>query len=183
MTGGVRLAFAPAVPQVSRSLTGDGVLLFATRSVRMFAYGFLSVVLVLYLKAVGLTEEQIGLLLTMTLLGDTVISLWITTAADRIGRKRMLILGALLMALVGGVFAVDQQYLVLLVLSPRSACSAPATRKSDHSSRSSRRHSRRRSPMRDVPPSSPGTTSSAPSRRRSGHLSVASPVGSSSEPG
>src|SRR5262249_28665574 len=84
------------IPQVSRSLTGDGVLLFLTRGVRMFAYGFLSVVLVLYLRAMGLTEGQIGLLLTVTLLGDTVISLWITTAADRIGRKRMLILGALL---------------------------------------------------------------------------------------
>jgi MFS family permease len=93
------------------------VLLFLTRSVRMFAYGFLSVVLVLYLKAVGLTEEQIGLLLTVTLLGDTVLSLWITTAADRIGRKRMLILGALLMALVGGVFAVTSNYVFLMVVA------------------------------------------------------------------
>lgn len=105
------------IPQVSRSLTGDGVLLFLTRSVRMFAYGFLSVVLVLYLKAVGLTEEQIGILLTVTLLGDTVLSLWITTAADRIGRKRMLILGALLMALVGGVFAVTSNYVFLMVVA------------------------------------------------------------------
>jgi MFS family permease len=80
------------LPPIPHFLSSDGLLLFATRSVRMFAYGFLSVVLVLYLKAVGLTEEQIGFLLTMTLLGDTVISLWITTAADRIGRKRMLIL-------------------------------------------------------------------------------------------
>jgi MFS family permease len=83
----------------------------------MFAYGFLSVVLVLYLKAVGLTEERIGLLLTLTLLGDTVLSLWITTAADRIGRKRMLILGALLMALVGSVFAVTSNYVYLMVVA------------------------------------------------------------------
>src|SRR5713226_3107849 len=95
----------PSIPKVFRALSSDGLLLFATRSVRMFAYGSLSVVLVLYLKAVGLTEGQIGLLLTMTLLGDTVISLWITTEADRIGRRRMLILGAVLMALVGGVLA------------------------------------------------------------------------------
>ena len=105
------------IAQVSRSLTRDGVLLFVTRGVRMFAYGFLSVVLVLYLKAVGLTEEQIGLLLTVTLLGDTVLSLWITTAADRIGRKRMLILGALLMAMVGGVFAVTSNYVFLMIVA------------------------------------------------------------------
>ena len=107
----------PPFLQVSRTLTGDGLLLFATRSVRMFAYGSLSVVLVLYLKALGLTEGQIGLLLTMTLLGDTVISLWITTAADRIGRRRMLILGALLMALVGGVFATTVNLVLLVVVA------------------------------------------------------------------
>jgi len=105
----------PSILEVFRALSSDGLLLFVTRSVRMFAYGFLSVVLVLYLKAVGLKEEQIGFLLTMTLLGDTVISLWITTAADRIGRKRMLILGALLMALVGSVFAVTANFMFLVI--------------------------------------------------------------------
>src|SRR5271167_1081406 len=60
----------PSILQVFRALSSDGWLLFVTRSVRMFAYGFLSVVLVLYLKAVGLKEEQIGFLLTMTLVGS-----------------------------------------------------------------------------------------------------------------
>ena len=83
----------------------------------MFAYGFLSVVLVLYLKAIGLKEEQIGVLLTMTLFGDVAISLWITTAADRIGRKRMLVLGAMLMALVGCVFAVTTNFLWLIIVA------------------------------------------------------------------
>lgn len=111
------MPFRLPIPLVLHTLTGDGVLLFATRSVRMFAYGFLSVVLVLYLKAEGLTEEQIGVLLTMTLLGDVVISLWITTAADRIGRKRMLILGAMLMALVGGVFAATGNFVWLVIVA------------------------------------------------------------------
>ena len=119
------LPLLPPFPRISGTLTGDGLLLFATRSVRMFAYGSLSVVLVLYLKALGLTEGQIGLLLTMTLLGDTVISLWITTAADRIGRRRMLILGALLMALVGGVFATTGN-LVLLVIVATIGVLSPA---------------------------------------------------------
>jgi MFS family permease len=98
-----------------RIQSADSVLLFATRSLRMFAYGCLSIVLVLYLSAEGISEERIGLLLTVALLGDTVISLWVTTAADRFGRKRMLILGALLMALAGAVFALTNNYLVLLV--------------------------------------------------------------------
>jgi MFS family permease len=93
------------------------VLLFITRGVRLFAYGFLSLVLVLYLKAVGLSEKQIGMLLTMTLLGDVAISLWITTAADRLGRRRMLAVGALLMVLVGGVFAVTGNFVWLVIVA------------------------------------------------------------------
>src|SRR5947209_1716829 len=101
--------------QALRALTPDGRLLFATRCARLFAYGMLSVVLVLYLKAVGLSEDRIGLLLMLTLLGDTVISLWLTTTADHFGRKRTLIAGALLMALAGLVFAVTDDFWLLLV--------------------------------------------------------------------
>ena len=72
----------------------DVVLLFSARSVRLFAYGALSVVLALYLSELALTEAQIGLLFTLTLAGDAGISLWITTTADRIGRRKMLLLGA-----------------------------------------------------------------------------------------
>src|SRR5437899_13062874 len=95
--------------------TPDVWLLFATRCVRLFAYGLLSVVLVLYLAEVGLSGGQIGWLLTLTLLGDTAISLWITTRADRFGRRRMLLVGSLLMVLAGVVFALTSNYLVLLV--------------------------------------------------------------------
>ncbi len=97
-----------------RELSADGRLLFATRMVRLFAYGFLSVVLVLYLSALGLSDEQIGLLLTLTLLGDAAISLWITTQADRIGRKRTLIAGAILMILAGVLFAVTRSFPLLI---------------------------------------------------------------------
>lgn len=105
----------PRLPQLFRSLTSDALLLFITRGLRMFAYGFLSVVLVLYLTAQGIETEQIGLLLSMTLLGDVVISLWITTAADRIGRRRMLLLGATLMTVTGAVFASTGNLLWLII--------------------------------------------------------------------
>ncbi len=81
----------------------------------MFAYGLLSVILVLYLAAVGLSTRQIGVLLTLTLLGDTVISLWMTTWADRLGRRKMLAGGALLMWLAGVVFAFAHWFPILLV--------------------------------------------------------------------
>lgn len=96
------------------TLGKDGRLLFTTRFLRLFAYGFLSVVLVLYLSQAGLTGAQIGFLLTLTLVGDTLISLWITTNADKVGRKRMLLAGCALMLLAGGVFAVTKSFVLLL---------------------------------------------------------------------
>ena len=98
-----------------RKLTPDGNFLFITRIARMFAYGFLSVVLVLYLAQVGLNQVQIGLLLTLTLIGDTIISFWITTNADRIGRRRMLIIGALLMVFAGILFGITRNFVFLLI--------------------------------------------------------------------
>ena len=95
------------------SRRSDLALLFTTRITRLFAYGFLSVVLALYLAQAGLGELQIGLLLTLTLAGDAVISLWITTSADRVGRRRMLLVGAALMALSGVVFLLTRNPIAL----------------------------------------------------------------------
>jgi MFS family permease len=92
----------------------DITLLFSTRIIRLFCYGFLSVVLALYLAEVGLTEGQIGLLLTLTLVGDALISLWLTTSADRFGRKRTLILGALLMMGAGVAFVMTRNLSLLI---------------------------------------------------------------------
>ncbi|HZD58532.1 MAG TPA: MFS transporter, partial [Anaerolineales bacterium] len=100
---------------VRGGLNSDTCLLFATRTARLFAYGFLSVVLALYLAEIGLSERQVGLLLTLTLVGDTAISLWITTHADRIGRRRMLLAGAGLMILAGALFDLTRNYLLLVL--------------------------------------------------------------------
>jgi MFS family permease len=93
----------------------DVTTLFATRGVRLFAYGALSVVLVLHLAAAGLTPERVGLLLTLTLLGDTAVSLAVTTRADRAGRRRMLALGAALMVGAGLLFAATTDFWLLLI--------------------------------------------------------------------
>ncbi len=99
-----------------RGLDANGRLLFAMRILRMFGYGFLAVVLVLYLAALGLDPLTIGLVLTLTLVGDTLISLWLTTNADRIGRRRVLVAGSLLMVGAGLVFAVTS-WAPLLILA------------------------------------------------------------------
>ena len=103
------------IPSALNTLTSDGWLLFLTRFVRLFAYGSLSIILVLYLVGLGLTTAQIGLLLTLTLAGDLVVSLCLTTRADRIGRRRMLVAGAILMAAAGLAFACTRNFLFLII--------------------------------------------------------------------
>jgi len=93
----------------------DARILFATRITRLFAYGFLSVVLALYLIESGLSARQIGLLLALTLAGDAAIPLWLTTNADRIGSRHMLTVGAVLMLLAGVVFLLTRNPLALSV--------------------------------------------------------------------
>ncbi|HEY5998195.1 MAG TPA: MFS transporter [bacterium] len=97
-------------------MSTDIRLLFATRILRIFAYGFVSVSLALYLHAVGFGERAVGLIFSLALLGDILVSLWITTSADRAGRRRMLVLGALLIAATGGVMAASRN-LVLIALA------------------------------------------------------------------
>src|ERR1700694_3043397 len=102
-----------SLPSARRTLTRDGWLLFFTRFIRLFEYGSLSVVLVFYLIGLGLSDSQTGLLLTLTLVGDTVVSLYLTTRADRMGRRRMLIIVAFLMAGAGLTVASTRSLLVL----------------------------------------------------------------------
>src|SRR3990172_12743322 len=83
----------------------DLVLLFSSRALRLFGFGFLSVNLVLFLTGLGLAGATVGLMLSLALLGDVALSLLITTSADRMGRRRMLLVSALLIVFAGVVFA------------------------------------------------------------------------------
>jgi len=109
------MATANFIPSVLRTMSRDGWLLFVTRFARLFAYGSLSVILVFYLIGLGLTEAQAGLVLTLTLFGDVIVSLYLTTRADRIGRRRMLIVGSILMAAAGLAFACTSNLFFLVI--------------------------------------------------------------------
>ncbi len=86
-------------------LSRDGRLLFAACAVRLFAFGFLSVVLGPYLAALGLSSPLIGALFTTALAASAVVTVVLTAIADRLGRRRVLVVGAALMAIGGALFA------------------------------------------------------------------------------
>src|SRR5476651_1050674 len=100
-------------PKILSMLTPDGWILFLTRILRLFGYGFLSVILVIYLKSMALSQNQIGWLLALTLVGDAVISLGISLIADTVGRGYMLRVGALLMVFAGILFAFTNSFIFL----------------------------------------------------------------------
>lgn len=103
----------------------DTKLLCLQRFTRLFAYGATLLILALYLSSLGSSDARIGLFMTLTLLGDVVISFLLTLVADGVGRRNILILGAFLMTASGTVFAIGGNYWVLLaasifgVISPR----------------------------------------------------------------
>jgi MFS family permease len=95
------------------TLTSDGWLLFATCAVRTFAYGFVSVILGLYLASLGYDTATIGGIFTAVLAGGAALTIGLTQVADRLGRRRVLMFGAASMALAGSVFAVTDNLLLL----------------------------------------------------------------------
>jgi MFS family permease len=85
--------------------------------VRMLAYGFLSVVLALYLGGLGWSGAQIGGFFTTALAGGAVTTVVIALFADRWGRRRWLVVSALLMIASGVALALSQNFVLLLLFA------------------------------------------------------------------
>jgi len=92
----------------------DGKLLLTARIVRTFSYGFLSIILAIYLKLMGFNEIFIGIVLTATLVNSVIFNLFASFYADKIGRKKILIIYAILMAISGTIFLITNNYVALI---------------------------------------------------------------------
>ncbi|KAF5838484.1 hypothetical protein DUNSADRAFT_2813 [Dunaliella salina] len=99
-----------------QGLTSDAKVLFANKVCRALAFGLSSVILAQYLSLIGLQDHSIGLLMTCTLLGDAAVSLLVTLTADWLGRRAMLLLGAVLKLIGALIFAAGSSDLWLLLL-------------------------------------------------------------------
>lgn len=94
--------------------TRDTYLLLASRFLRMYAYGAAALILGVFLWTAGNNGTQIGTFMTISLLGDAGISYLLTIKADKIGRRRVLMIGSALMVFSGSVFALTHNYYLLL---------------------------------------------------------------------
>jgi MFS family permease len=96
-------------------LSRDGKLLLAARILRTFGYGFLSVIIAIYLRFLGFDDVHIGLLLGSTLVNSVVFTLFASFYADRIGRRKLLVIYASLMSVSGVIFAFTDNYYLLIL--------------------------------------------------------------------
>jgi MFS family permease len=93
----------------------DGKLLLCARIVRTFAYGFLSVILAIYLKLIGFDDILIGIILSVTLINSIIFTLFASFYADRIGRRNTLLLYTIMMSISGIIFFVTENPLALII--------------------------------------------------------------------
>ncbi|MGH9909021.1 MAG: MFS transporter [Nitrososphaerales archaeon] len=96
-------------------LNKDGKLLLAANIARMFGFGFLSIILAIYLTQAGYNELYTGIIITATLVSGSFFTLFASIYGDRIGRRKTLILFAGLMSISGAIFALTTDYYLLLL--------------------------------------------------------------------
>lgn len=119
-----RLANELALDAVLRA-SRDTKLLYGQRFIRLFAYGAAALLLALFLSAQDVSDTRIGLFMTLTLAGDVIISFVLTVFADGLGRRKVLTIGSSMMCMSGVVFALSDNYWILVlasifgVISPR----------------------------------------------------------------
>ncbi|KAF5603516.1 multidrug resistance [Fusarium pseudocircinatum] len=95
----------------------DLKILILLRFIRLLGYGGTTLVLALYLNALGFHDTQIGLFMTLTLVGDLAISFILTYVGDRVGVRLTAAVGALLMSAGGVAFAYFENFWLLLIAS------------------------------------------------------------------
>ncbi len=114
-------------------LSREGWLLFAAKAVRAFGFGWLSVVLALYLAKRGLSSAEIGAVFTATMVEDALLTMVLSALATRIGPARVMVLTAPLITIGGVLLAVAQSPWLLFAgavlgtLSPNGQEAGPFT--------------------------------------------------------
>jgi MFS family permease len=103
----------PMPPGVS----ADALRVLAVRGVRAFGDGFVSLLLPIYLVELGFSALAIGAIVTSTLIGTALLTLWVGWIANRHSRRLLLLAAAVLMAATGAGFAVITDFWPLVVIA------------------------------------------------------------------
>jgi predicted MFS family arabinose efflux permease len=95
----------------------DARRVLAARGLRAFGDGFVALLVPIYLYDLGFSPLAIGAIVTGTLIGTALLTLWVGIAANRYSRRRLLLAAAGLMAATGAGFALATQFWPLLLIA------------------------------------------------------------------
>ncbi len=95
----------------------DARRILVARGLRAFGEGFVALLVPIYLYDLGFTALAIGAIVTSTLIGTALLTLWVGMAASRHSRRRLLLAAALLMAATGAGFAITTAFWPLLLIA------------------------------------------------------------------
>jgi MFS family permease len=106
-------ATGPALPDASP----DTRRILVARGLRAFGDGYVALLVPIYLLELGFSALAIGAIVTSTLIGTALLTLWAGMVANRYSVRRLLLAAALLMAATGAAFAVTTAFWPLLLIA------------------------------------------------------------------
>ena len=95
----------------------DTLRILAARGLRAFGDGYVSLLVPIYLLELGFSALEIGAIVTSTLIGTALVTLWAGIVANRYSVRRLLLAAALLMAATGAGFAATTAFWPLLLIA------------------------------------------------------------------
>lgn len=95
-------------------MNADVRRIFLAQTVRAFAYGFGAVMLGVTLDEQGWSGTEVGVLLTSVVAGTALMSVFVGTFAERIGRRKLYVALFLGLSVVGVAFALTDEFWVLV---------------------------------------------------------------------
>ena len=95
----------------------DTLRILAARGLRAFGDGYVPLLVPIYLLELGFSALEIGVIVTSTLIGTALVTLWAGIVANRYSVRRLLLAAALLMAATGAGFAATTAFWPLLLIA------------------------------------------------------------------
>jgi predicted MFS family arabinose efflux permease len=102
---------------VAASGSSDASRILVARGLRAFGDGFVALLVPIYLLELGFSALAIGAIVTSTLIGTALLTLWAGMVANRYSVRRLLLAASLLMAATGAAFAVTTAFWPLLLIA------------------------------------------------------------------
>jgi MFS family permease len=97
--------------------SADAQRVLVARGIRAFGDGFVALLLPIYLVELGFSALAVGAIVTSTLIGTALLTLWVGWVANRHSRRFLLLAAAVLMAATGAGFAIATNFWPFLAIA------------------------------------------------------------------